>query len=157
MRGFPFIPNAASPIAICTSNPPHAEIGASLDEYLASLDDFAARGIWRTWRHLEEAVAWFEQHGDRYRHIALTAVPLEFASISAAWTLRHFGDGSVGFTSYRPIAPGETIPRYDATKGDFLTRSGNVSAFVDDHAGNVEAAAALGIQRGPDAPPVERP
>ena len=28
-----------------TANPPHREIGASLDEYLASLDDFAARDI----------------------------------------------------------------------------------------------------------------
>jgi hypothetical protein len=128
------------------SNPPHAELGASLDEYLASLDEFRRSRYLSDLAPSREATAWFEQHGDRYHHIALTAVPLGCASISASWTLRHFGRWIRGFHFVPSCRTGETLPRYDTTKGDFLARSGNVSVFVDDHCGNVEAAAALGIQ-----------
>jgi hypothetical protein len=129
-----------------TSNPPHAEIGASLDEYLASLDRFRSSRYLADLTPSEEATAWFEQNGGRYRHIALTAVPLEFAPISAAWTLRHFGRWIRGFHFVPSYRAGESIPSYDATKGDFLTRAGDVAALIDDHPGNVEAAAALGIR-----------
>ena len=129
-----------------TSNPPHAEIGASLDEYLASLDGFRGSRYLADLAPSAEAAAWFEEHGDRYRHIALTAVPLEFAPVSAAWTLRHFGRWIRGFHFVPSHRTGEAIPCYDATKGDFLMRSGDVAALIDDHPGNVEAAAALGIR-----------
>ena len=128
------------------SNPPHAELGASLDEYRASLDEFRRSRYLSDLLPSPEATAWFQQHGDRYRHIALTAVPLACAPISAAWTLRHFGRWIRGFCFVPSYRTGESIPHYDATKGDFLARLGNVSVLVDDHCGNVEAAAALGIQ-----------
>src|SRR4051794_17187355 len=65
-----------------TSNPPHREIGASLNDYLASLDRFRSSRYLADLAPSAEAAEWFERNGDRYRHIALTAVPVEFAPIS---------------------------------------------------------------------------
>lgn len=129
-----------------SANPPHALLGVGLDEYLASLDEFRLSRYLPDLAPVPEAHEWFERHGGRYRHIALTAVPLRCAPISAAWTLRHFGRWIRSFHFVPSRRAGESIPQYDVTKQDFLRRSGDIAVLVDDHAVNVESARELGIQ-----------
>ena len=129
---------------IC-ANPPHEVLGVSLEEYLASLDEFR-RTRYAELAPVPEAKAWFERHGDAYRHIAVTAVPLACAPSSAAWVMRHFGRWIRSFHVVPSSRPGETLPVYDGTKQDFLGWLGKAAVLVDDHSGNVEAARRAGLR-----------
>src|SRR3974390_3400330 len=72
------------------ANPPHEVLGISLAEYLRSLDEFR-RARFSELAPIPEALDWFQQTGDTYRHIAITAIPLDSAPLSAAWVMRRFG------------------------------------------------------------------
>ena len=127
------------------ANPPQTIIGTTLDGYLSSLDRF------RCTRYAEltpvaEALAWFERHGDNYRHVALTAVPLQSAPVSAAWVLRHFGRWIRSFHFVPSHRNGEAIPQYDGSKSDFLRWFGKADVLVDDLPINVESARQAGVR-----------
>jgi FMN phosphatase YigB (HAD superfamily) len=141
----PAHPACGAAYADLCSNPPHAVIGASLDEYLKSLDEYRGSRYLTDLQPLPEAVDWFERNGDRYRHIALTSVPLKYAQVSAGWVLRHFGRWIRSFNFVPSPRPGESLPPYDATKQEFLSWWGKASVFVDDHPGNVESARQAGV------------
>lgn len=128
------------------TNPPHSVIGTGLDEYLQSLDEYRRCRYLSNLAPLPVALSWFEHHGDRYRHIALTSVPVQYAPISAGWVLRHFGRWIRSFNFVPSRRPGESIPTYDHTKQDFLSWWGKASVLVDDHPGNVESAQRAGAQ-----------
>lgn len=127
------------------SNPPHEVLGVALEEYLSSLDGFR-QTCYADLPPLPEALAWFEQHGDRYRHLAVTAVPLPYAPISAAWTMRHFGRWIRSFHFVPSARRGESIPSYDRSKREFLGWWGRADALVDDHLENVESVRQAGMR-----------
>jgi len=127
------------------ANPPEALLGVTREEYLASLDRFRA-ARYAGLPPLAEASAWFERHGDGYRHIALTAVPLCAAPLSAAWAVRHFGRWIRSFHFVPSKRAGESIPVYDASKRDFLEWWGKADVLVDDSPANAAAALEAGVQ-----------
>jgi len=126
-------------------NPPHRLIGASFGEYLASLDEFRRRRM-DILQPLVEADAWFKEHGARYRHVALTAVPLSCAPLSAAWVVRHFGRWIRGFHFVPSPRTGESLHTYEESKLDFLQWWGKGDVLVDDGREIIEAAGALGMK-----------
>ena len=67
----------------------------------------------------------------------------------------HFGRWIRGF-HFVPLSRRQSIPCYDATKGDFLTRAGDVAALIDDHRGNVGGRGGPGDPRSADAASVKR-
>ena len=142
----PAHPECAAAYQDLRANPPHAAIKATLDEYLASLDDFRRSRYLDELQPLPEAVSWFEHNGDRFRHIALTGVPLRYAPISADWVMRHFGRWIRSFHFVPSKRNGECIPVYDASKQDFLDWWGKASVLVDDLPANVDAARAGGVR-----------
>ena len=127
------------------ANPPHDVLGVSLPEYLESLDEFR-RTRYPELAPVLEAAAWFERHGEAYRHIAVTAVPMECAPLSAAWVMRHFGRWIRSFHVVPSKRPGIKLPAYDNTKQDFLGWLGKADIFVDDHTANVDAARRAGLR-----------
>src|ERR1035441_6627160 len=60
-------------------NPPHASLGTTRAEYLASMDAFRKTDAGIQLTPNVEVLDWFAEHGDRFRHVALTARPLETA------------------------------------------------------------------------------
>lgn len=128
------------------SNPPHQALATELKNYLESLDEFRRSRYLEQLAPLPEALHWFERHGGRYRHIALTSVPVSYAPISASWVMRHFGRWIRGFHFVPSPRPGEALPYYDGSKQDFLSWFGKADVLVDDHAGNVEAARGAGVK-----------
>ena len=128
-----------------SGNPPHRVLGTTLEEYLGSLDAF--RGTERACDMMPnpEVLAWFRGQGERFRHIALTARPLESAPDVAHWVLRHFG----AWVRCFGVVPSRTsahIPVYDCSKGDFLRWLGRGDVLVDDSADNVLQAQSLGLK-----------
>jgi hypothetical protein len=128
-----------------TENPPHVVLGVAREQYLASLDAFrkSEPGI-----HLTpnaEVLDWFGRYGSRFRHIALTARPLETAPEVASWVMRHFGAWIRCF-GIVPTRVGEGVPIYDRDKGDYLRWLGKGDVLVDDGEENLDQATALGLR-----------
>lgn len=127
-----------------TSNPPHGELGVALQAYLDSLDRFR-QTEYRTVAPLPEALSWFTQHGHRAHHVALTAVPLPAAHVSAEWVVRHYG-GWIRTFAFAP-SRGAGAARPDAhAKTDYLRWLGKGDVYVDDREENVRAAEGLGMR-----------
>jgi hypothetical protein len=128
-----------------TENPPHFVLGVAREQYLASMDAFRKTepGI-----HLApnaEVLDWFRQYGSRFRHIALTARPLETAPEVASWVMRHFGSWIRCF-GIVPTRLGDDVPIYDRGKGDYLRWLGKGDVLVDDGEENLDQATGLGLR-----------
>ena len=127
------------------NNPPHGILGISMDSYLQSLDNFRLSPHYGNLAPVREVKDWFLQHGDSFRHIALTAVPLRAASSSGQWVLRNFGTWIRTFHFVPSKRKGETIPNYENDKTEALKVLGPVHFFIDDHPDHVVAAQKAGI------------
>jgi hypothetical protein len=86
----------------------------------------------------EEVMAWFRRCGAKYRHIAVTAAPILAAHKSAGWVFRNFGRWIRTFHVVPSARAGQALPRYDATKADFLRSMGGCDFFVDDSPENIK-------------------
>jgi hypothetical protein len=128
------------------TNPPHQLLGVSLDEYLTTLDRFRLNGEFERLTPRSELLAWFDQWGSQYRHIALTATPIAAAPKSAAWVTQHFGRWIRCFNFVPSYREGESIPVYDRDKGDFLAWWGKADILIDDSPSNIVAAKAVGVK-----------
>jgi hypothetical protein len=141
----PTHPECALKYTQISENPPHRLLGVSLTEYLASLDGFRFVGADRL-DPVPEALCWFRQHGQRFRHVALTATPLRAAHISAAWVIKHFGHWIRSFGFVPSAREGEDLPVYDGSKAEYLRWWGKANVLVDDNPVNVDAARNLGVE-----------
>jgi FMN phosphatase YigB (HAD superfamily) len=127
-------------------NPPHELLGATRDEYLASLDSFRASRDGRALPPVAEALAWFRALGANCRHVALTARPFASVPCAAAWVFEHFSPWIRAFGFVPSARAGDDAPFYDSDKAEWLrwVRAGDI--FVDDNPGNATAAEALGLR-----------
>jgi hypothetical protein len=128
-----------------TENPPHAVLGVSLEEYLASLDAFRLSPAAGAMEPVPEVFEWFTRHGPRAQHVALTAAPQHTVYESAAWVMRHFGGWIRTFAFVPSPRPGVSSPCYETSKDEYLATRGRVDVFVDDNPAHVEAARRRGI------------
>ncbi len=127
-------------------NPPHRILGIPKEDYLASLDRFRLSGAYARLKPNPEILAWFERSGGRYRHLALSAVPLAAAGVSCAWLFKHFGRWIRSFHVVPSARPGQRVCGNRETKSEFLKRWGGADFFVDDNEENVRSAASAGIR-----------
>ncbi len=127
-----------------TENPPDRVLGITRAEYLDSLDRFRLSAAAREMEPDPEVLAWFRIHGAAFRHIALTARPLDTAPAAAEWAMRHFGQyiRVFGVVPCRAL-PG--TPEYDLTKQDFLEWWGRGDILVDDSPANIAGAQRIGL------------
>ncbi|MGB9432639.1 MAG: hypothetical protein WBQ89_10390 [Candidatus Acidiferrum sp.] len=128
-----------------TENPPDRVLGVTRPEYLFSLDAFRVSDRARKMQPNPVVLDWLQNCGSGYRHMALSARPLESASHAAEWVFHHFGAYVRGFGVVPTrLSPG--VPAYDRDKGDFLRWFGKAEILVDDSEENLRAAAELGIR-----------
>lgn len=128
-----------------SENPPDRVLLTTRAEYLASLDEFRLSAQARAMEPRPEFLGWFLEHGGRFRHMALTARPLEMVPPLAEWVFRHFGAWIRTF-GYVPSRSGEGQPRYDLSKGEYLAWLGKADILVDDSLDNLREAAQHGIR-----------
>jgi hypothetical protein len=127
-----------------TANPPDEVLGISRGEYLDSLDRFRLSGAARDMAPNPEALAWFRNYGAEFRHIALTARPLDTAPPAAEWVMRHFGE-YIRVFGVVPCRSGPATPAYDNSKSEFLEWWGRGDILVDDSPDNIAAAERIGV------------
>lgn len=131
-----------------SSNPPHNLLKITLKDYLSSLDQYRNSLLDGTFilEPVPQVLGWFEKHGDRFRHISLTATPARFASFSAAWVIRHFGRWIKSFNFVPSIRDDEECFLYDLTKAEYLKWWGSADILIDDNLINIKPAAHIGIR-----------
>lgn len=128
-----------------TENPPDRVLGIDRSEYLSSLDAFRLSDRARNLLPNSAVAEWLQANGAGYRHMALTARPLESAPQAAEWLFRHFGSYLRGFGVIPTRLPAG-VPAYDRNKGEFLRWFGKADVLVDDSEENLRAAERYGIQ-----------
>jgi hypothetical protein len=128
-----------------TSNPPSESLGMSMEEYLASLDEFRASPAFDAMQPVAPMLDWFKRNGDLYRHVLVTSTTLVSAPAATAWTFRHFGRWIRSVHVLPAKRPGEDLPAYDTDKGSILARLDGVAVLVDDSICNIAAAEAVGV------------
>jgi hypothetical protein len=128
-----------------TENPPHVSLGVTQEEYLASMDAFRKTDAGIHLKPNAEVLEWFSAHGSKFRHIALTARPLETAPEIAAWVMRYFGAWIRCF-GVVPTRTMKGVPVYDRGKGDYLRWLGKGDVLIDDTRENLRQAAKIGMK-----------
>ncbi|MFP5236263.1 MAG: hypothetical protein ACLGSD_10195 [Acidobacteriota bacterium] len=126
-------------------NPPDGILGIERQTYLASIDAFRATAKGEALAPDPELLRWFADQGAYFRHVALTARPLESAPAVAAWVMRHFGCW-IRTVAVVPSRPPQSAPAYDLSKGDYLRWLGRGDALIDDTPDNLAQAANLGLR-----------
>jgi hypothetical protein len=127
-------------------NPPHRILGINLDEYLKSLDEYRLSDEYPRMKPVKDVMDWFFLYGTEFRHIALTAVPINASSISAQWVIKNFGKWIRTFHFVPSKRSQEDIPEYEKEKGDFLQWFGKVDVLIDDNPENIRSAERAGIK-----------
>jgi len=128
-----------------TENPPHNILHISIENYRKSLDEFRST-CGSELRPVSEVYDWFKVNGSNFRHMALTAVPLSLAHISAAWVCKYFG---MWIRSFHVVpSPRSTDPHffYDRSKKEYLVWLKKGDIFVDDNLENISGAEDLGMK-----------
>ncbi len=141
----PAHPECRASYASIVANPPNRALGIPLETYLDSLDTFRASPAGVNLAPVPETLRWFERHGHRYRHLALTARPLDSAPQAAEWVLKHYGSWIRGFGFVPSSRPQDAFPVYDTTKADWLRWIGVGDVLIDDSPGNLEGARKAGL------------
>jgi len=129
-----------------TENTPECIINSTKEEYLLSLDNFRLSKAYSEIKPNQEVLAWFEEFGDKARHIALTFVPIKAAHISADWVMRHFGKWIRSFNFVPSLRANEQAPDYGNTKADYLRWFNKIDVLVEDSEENIRQAEELGIR-----------
>jgi len=129
-----------------TQNTPERILNCTREEYQESLDNFRLSGEYLDLEPDRQLLSWFKQYGHQVRHIALTAVPLKAAHISAGWVMNNFGQWIRSFNFIPSLREGEQVPEYDLTKADYLKRAGNIDILVEDSPVNIAQAQVVGIK-----------
>ncbi len=128
-----------------TSNPPHALLGISHAEYVASLDKFRLSGMAEKMPPVAKIFEWFCRYGDSAHNVALTAAPLSASPVSAQWVMRHFGRWIRSFNVVPSARPGTEAAQYHMSKSDFLGWWGKADILVDDSEEHIAGALSLGM------------
>ncbi|MDP2927684.1 MAG: hypothetical protein Q8N80_02655 [Candidatus Omnitrophota bacterium] len=129
-----------------TENTPERIIRSTKEEYLSSLDSFRLSKAYSEIKPDPEVLAWFEEFGDKARHIALTFVPIKAAHISADWVMRNFGKWIRSFNFVPSLRVNEQAPNYGNTKADYLKWLNKIDVLVEDSEENIRQAKELGIR-----------
>lgn len=129
-----------------SENPPHKLLRVSKEEYLNSLDEFRLSIQYRKMQPVPEVKRWFLQYGKLFRHIAITAAPVNAAYVSTEWVLKHFGFWIRTFHFVPSVRKGQNIPCYDKDKKSFLEWIGKVDIFVDDNEKNIRECKNLDVR-----------
>jgi hypothetical protein len=129
-----------------TQNTPERIMHSTKEDYLLSLDSFRLSKAYSEIKPNAEVLAWFEEFGDKARHIALTFVPLKAAHVSADWVMKNFGKWIRSFNFVPSPRIGERAPEYDHSKADYLRWFNKIDVLVEDSEENIREAKELGIR-----------
>jgi len=126
------------------SNPPNDLLDIGIKEYHRSLDHYRLL-YGPKMDPINDVYSWFNEYGQKYRHIVLTSTPYFYAPYSSEWVLRNFGAWIRSFNFVPSQREGSDIFNYDKNKASFLKLFDKVDLYIDDCEKNISEATAAGI------------
>ena len=145
-KWLPEHPNCKVSFEQIIQNTPEHIIKSTLEEYRASLDSFRLSKAYFQMQPEPQVLSWFKEHGNKARHIALTAVPVRVAHVSADWVIRNFGKWIRSFNFVPSPRANEQVPDYGHTKTDYLKWLNKIDVLVEDNEKNIREAEELGTK-----------
>jgi FMN phosphatase YigB (HAD superfamily) len=126
-------------------NPPSRLLKVSDSEYLASIDAFRISKVAARVYPNGQVLQWFQKYGEKVRNIALTAIPLFAAPLSAAWVMKYYGKWIRSYNVLPSARYDNPMPVYDQNKTEFLKWFGKVDILIEDNAMNLQSAKLAGF------------
>jgi len=125
-----------------TENPPNQILGIPREKYLQSLDQFRNSSFGKHLTPHPQVLNWFEEFGDKFVHIALTARPSETMGTQSTWIYEHFGRWIHSVVSVSPSRSGSEHqwPPEFSSKASFIKWLGKPSILIDDSEDNIRGA-----------------
>lgn len=124
------------------NNPPLPELGCDLEEFRLILDECRDKYLYSQ-APRKDVLAFFQKNGENFRSMTLSSAPMDMASRSAEWVLRHFGrwiHGTVFVPSPRKrVITGSPL---FSSKAEAVVTLGGI--LIDDMPINVEAVKKAG-------------
>jgi len=145
MSWLPSHPDCTLQFEEIIENPPHILLGVPLNTYLSSLDAFRLSHHFTSMPPNREILDWFELHGEKFHHIALTAAPECAAAASSEWVFRHFGRW---IRSFHILPSPRTVDEEACLftdKGDYMKWLNKGDVMVEDNIQNAELAREAGL------------
>ena len=116
-------------------NPPLPELGCSREEYVVYLDECREK-FTGTMVPQPEVLEFFQEHGRKFKSLALSAAPMTMAPRSAEWVLRHFGQWIQGVLFVPSPRQGYLVQSaMFSSKAEAVRMLGGI--LVDDAPGNI--------------------
>ena len=128
-----------------SQNPPDSIIGISRKEYIDSLDGFRNSESGKKVLTNDIVKNWFENHGNKFKHVACTARPIETMPNQAWWIYYNYGKW------IHTVHAAKTVRdlmdnHHPATKADFISWMNKEVLFIDDSEENVNAVSETGSE-----------
>ena len=128
-----------------SQNPPHSILGISREEYLDSLDNFRNSESGKNVLVNDTILRWFENHGNKFRHMVCTARPINTMPNQAWWIYYNYGQWI--YTVHAAKTVRDLMDNHHAeTKADFISWMNKEVLFIDDSEENVNAVSETGSE-----------
>lgn len=127
-------------------NPPNEIFNLRKNEYFSSLDQFRNSEKGKNLKPNQIIVDWLINEGENFRHIALTARPLNTIPVLSEWLFKYFGNWIRMFAFVPSHRECENIVKYDEKKAEFLQWLDKADFFIDDNWDNVRMAKEIGVR-----------
>lgn len=125
-------------------NPPHRVLGVTKDYYFNSLDEFRNSEDGKNVQENFSVKTWFEKNGDRFKHIACTARPIETMPNQAWWIFHNYGRWIKTVHAASPIRDIKKDFQI-SSKADFISWIGTDAIFIDDIEENINTVSKIGV------------
>ena len=124
-------------------NPPHEILRISKETYFNSLDDFRNSKSGKYVLANSIITNWFNNHGNKFKHVACTARPIETMPNQAWWIYYNFGQWIN--TVHATGADRDNKGDYQTgSKADFISCFDSKVIFIDDSKENINSVSEIG-------------
>ena len=126
-------------------NPPHEILGTTKEMYLTSLDEFRNSESGKYVLANSIVMNWFEGHGNKFKHVACTARPIETMPNQAWWIYYNFGQWINTVHAIGAVRDSK-IDYQTGSKADFISYIDTEVIFIDDSEQNINAVSKIGAE-----------
>jgi len=126
-------------------NPPHEILGITKETYFTSLDEFRNSESGKYVLANSILMNWFEGHGNKFKHVACTARPIETMPNQAWWIYYNFGQW-INTVHAAGAVRDSKIDYQTGLKADFISYIDTEVIFIDDNEENINAVSKIGTE-----------
>ena len=126
-------------------NPPYEILGISKEMYFANLDDFRNSEAGINVEENSTVKNWFENHGNKFNHMACTARPIHTMPNQAWWIYHNYGRW-IHTVHVAGTGRNNEMDYKKISKADFISWIDKKVIFIDDSEENINNVSTVGAE-----------